>query len=785
MKAAPTSQGIEAARSALDLTICDREPIHIPGTIQPHGVLFVISASELNVLGVSANVSKHGAVEPNAILGRPLREFIDSPSFADVADASSQCADGTTRLIRVSLNGAHPTSWRAYIHNSSDHLLLEAKLPRPLAELEAADLFERYERATRRLQDAADTVMACQRLAEEVRRLTSYDRVKVYRFARDWSGEVIAEAKVDAMPSYLGLHFPASDIPVQARELYRCYPERHIPDVGYTPVPLIQVGADPVDLSGAMLRSVSPVHIEYLRNMSVGASMSISIVRQGRLWGLVACHHRTAHYVAPELRRASVLLAHVVSCQLGLLEESETIRRSAGVKAIEANVLRETLAGRDYREALLQHGSPLLDLLQAGGLVIRTGGSTITLGDVPSDEMIRDLLAWLSRREADVFETDHLSAHYPPASGHAEAAGMLAVPLGGMPDNQMVWFRPEIMRTVTWGGDPAKSAAASGEPDRLHPRRSFEAWVEQVRGRSRPWEQHERAAAQGLRDVVADIMLRHSLELEATNQRLVRSNDELESLAYVASHDLNDPLREIETFGSKLRGAFNKRVAPGADPAHWFDGIQASSRRLRVLIDDLARYSRLSRHAHPFGPYALDAVLQEVEADLELPIAATGAKIGAGPMPVLMCDPAQILQVLRNIITNALNYRHPGRPPIIDISATIRPGHNNFGLSGLPRLELRIADNGIGFDERHSERIFEPFQRLHSSDEHEGSGIGLAICRKIIDRHGGSVTAAGRPGAGSVFTIILPMRPLPEGFRGKEGFQGTRDLAAGSTSGVS
>jgi two-component system, chemotaxis family, sensor kinase Cph1 len=757
----PPAQDLESARPAPDLTICDREPIHIPGTIQPHGVLFVLSAADLHVSAVSANVAEHSGLEPGAILGRRLGECIDATSFAAVAEAASQSTDGTTRLIRVSLNGAHTTPWRAYLHTSSEHLLLEAMLPRPAAELAAADLFESYEQATRRLQDSPDTVTACQRLAEEVRRLTAYDRVKVYRFARDWSGEVVAEAKVDEMPSYLGLHFPASDIPVQARELYRRNPERQIPDVGYTPVPLMQVGPEPIDLSAAMLRSVSPVHIEYLRNMEVGASMSVSMVHQGELWGLVACHHRTAHYVAPELRQASVLLAQIVAWQLGVLEEAETMRRSVGVKAIETKLLQEATAGHDYRESLLREGNALLDLLQARGLVLCNGGSTTALGNTPPDDMLDDLLAWLSRRGPEMFETDNLGAYYPPATGHVEAAGVLAVPLGGAPDNLIVWFRPEIAQTVTWGGDPAKPVAVVAEPERLHPRRSFEAWGQEVRGRSRPWQQHERAAAQGLRDLVVDIILHRSLQLEAMNEQLVRSNEALEALGYLTSHIMNEPLRQIEIFGSQLKHAFSNRVAPGADPAHWFERLQASSRRLRVLIDDLARYSRLGQHASPLAPCALDTVLREVVADLELPIAEIGATISSEALPVIMCDPSQMHQVLQNIVSNALKYRHPDRPPVIEVSATTRPGGGSQGLPRLPVMELKIADNGIGFDRRYRERIFEPFQRLNSTDDYEGSGIGLAICRKIIERHGGAVTAASSRGEGSVFTITLPLRPLP------------------------
>ena len=301
---------------------------------------------------------------------------------------------------------------------------------------------------------------ACQQLAEEVRNLTGYDRVKVYRFASDWSGEVIAEARIDSMPSFLGLHFPASDIPVQARELYRLNPERQIPDAAYQPVPLVQAGPDPIDLSAMVLRSVSPVHLEYLHNMQVGASMSISILRSGELWGLVACHHGTPHYVPPELRQASIFLSQLVAWQLALVEDAQTMRHAVSVKAIERTLLQDTTAGRDYREGVMRHSTELLNLMQASGMAISRGASLTTLGETPPEAELRELFAWLVGRDSDVFATDYLGSQYSPAARLPMAAGVLAIPLGGVSGNMMVWFRPEVARTVTWSGDPVKPVPA-------------------------------------------------------------------------------------------------------------------------------------------------------------------------------------------------------------------------------------------------------------------------------------------------------------------------------------
>jgi chemotaxis family two-component system sensor kinase Cph1 len=750
------------ASSTLDLSSCDREPIHSPGAIQPHGVLFQLTGADLRITAVSANVAEHFGRDPAALLDAPLSDVLDGPSVHAVTEIASQVDGGVAKLVRVHLRDAPDTLWRGFVQAGSSGVLLEIKRLEPQFGLAVLDFLESYDSATRRLQVTTGVAAICTTLAEEVRRLTGYDRVKVYRFAADWTGEVIAESSNGKLACYLGLHFPASDIPAQARALYVANLERQIPDVAYTPVPLVGMDAAPVDLSRAMLRSVSPVHIEYLRNMGVGASMSISILRQGVLWGLVACHHHEARYVTPELRQAGVLLAQLASWQLGAAEETAAIQRSMGVKAIETTLLHETTSGGGYREVLLSQGDRMLDLLQASGFALRHGGSTTTIGRTPPDAELSGLLNWLAVQVATVFQTDHLAAHYPRAAEWADAAGgAIAVSLGGASGNLLVWFRPEIARSVTWGGNPTKVVAAGAGGERLHPRHSFAAWTEAVRGRCQPWQPHEIATANGLRDMLVDVILRRSSELEQMNAKLVRSNEELEAFAYVASHDLKEPLRQIETFGTLLERVFRSRGAPAADATRWFAGIQSSSRRLRNLINDLAEYSRIGRHANPFRPTPLDEVVNDVLSDLATLIEETQSTIEVEPLPVLICDHVQMRQVFQNILTNAIKYRRPQSPPVIRVSASVDFEGGRNALGNLPALVLAIADNGIGIDTRHRERIFEPFQRLHSSDEYEGSGIGLAICRKIIERHRGSITVAGL-GQGCTFKIIVPMRPHTE-----------------------
>ena len=770
-----TSHAGEAEREPIDLTTCDREPIHIPGSIQPHGVLLALLEPVLRPVSVSASITAHTGLSPEAALLMPLRNWLTPDSLRRLQAALASDDLALLNPIRIELAG--PAGGRAFdgiLHRHDGLAMLELE-PRAEADGASGVFFRTMRGAIRRLQAAAGLQDACEIAAREVRHITGFDRVKIYRFGADWCGQVIAEDRAGTIPSLLDFHFPASDIPAQSRALYTRNTVRIIPDIGYTPSPLRPdrnpLTGGPIDLSGAVLRSVSPIHLEYMVNMAVYGAMSVSIVRDGRLWGLISCHNTLPRFVSFERRQACELIAQVLTWQIGVLEEAEVIRHSVRVRTVQHRLLYELGGAADLQAGLARSGGELLALMGASGLALCGADGITAFGSTPGEAQIFELVKFLAQSGVrDAHATDRLPAEHAPAAEYAGiAAGLLAVPLGRASQSHMLWFRPEVAQTVTWGGDPHKPVRIGPHGGRLQTRASFDAWCEAVRGRSRPWQNHEVVAAIELRDLVVDVILGKAYELERVNRQLARSNDELESFAYVASHDLKEPLRHIEAFAGLLKELLPPD-APGSEGGRlgtMVEGIEASSRRLRALINDLAEYSRIGRQARPLSPADLDAVLAEVLADLRPLIQETGASVTSQHLPEVRCDRSQIRQLLQNLVSNALKYRHPDRPPVIAVHAVdvpARPGAAGEAERGgaEPRAHVRIAiaDNGIGFDDKYREQIFEPFQRLHGPDEYEGTGIGLAICRKIVQRHGGTIHATGQTGEGAVFVFTLPLRGL-------------------------
>ncbi|WP_322516011.1 ATP-binding protein [Rhodopseudomonas palustris] len=750
---------MNSAAGDVDLTNCDREPIHIPGSIQPHGLLIAFN-DDLRAVAVSSNIATFADLGPDDLLGRSLAEALDAASQARLRSAMREPADasGSPVAIRLCRRDAEFTGlW----HRHGGLTFLELEVPRHEAA-ESHAFFCRTSGAIKRLQAAQSLEGACSAAAREVREITEFDRVKIYRFAPDFSGEVIAEDRTEGVESFLGLHFPPSDIPAQARRLYTTNPIRIIPDIDYIPVPIVP-GHDPstgqaIDLSFAVLRSVSPIHLEYMRNIGMRGTMSVSILRGDKLWGLIACHNRQPRYVGHDARQACDMVAQVLAWQVGVMEEQAATRQTLKGKAIQRSLISDIEQLHDHRAGLVRNSEALLELMGASGLCLFGREGITSIGRTPPEAAIEMLAGLVGRNDsAELFATDQLSTLFPEAKAFADvASGVLAVPLSRTtPRRVMLWFRPEVSQTVYWAGNPDKSVRA--ESGRLRPRTSFAAWTEETSGRALPWQPHEIAAAVEIRDLVIDVILRNTEKLERVNTQLARSNEELEAFANVASHDIKEPLRHIEAFagllGESIREMGDERLGL------MVSGIEKSSQRLRILINDLAEFSQLGRRSKPLAQTSLMEVAQDVVTDLHQRIEEASAVVEIEQLPVAQCDRNQMRQVLQNLLSNALKYRHPGRPCRIRVFAEQRSAEEPRGEVGRAAGSTRIcvSDNGIGFDPKYAEQIFEPFQRLHGPDDYEGSGIGLAICRKIVQRHGGQVGVDTIPGSGSTFWFTLPI----------------------------
>jgi chemotaxis family two-component system sensor kinase Cph1 len=738
--------------STLDLAQCDREPIHIPGSIQPHGVLLVLSEPGLTILQASANTASLLGTEARALLGRPVEALFDDASLLQLREALRSERPEDDNPLALAVGGR---TFDGIVHRYLGATLLELE-PTPPRALPAASLEPTHRslrRALARLQASSSLEALSHVAAVEVRQLTGFERVVVYRFDEEGHGEVVAEEKPEGFDAYLGLHYPASDIPRQARELYLRNWLRLIPDRDYTPAPVLpasrpDTGA-PLDLSYSVLRSVSPVHVEYLRNLGVRASMSISLVHEGRLWGLISCsHHSGPRHVPYEVRSACELVGRVLSQQIGAATAAEEQQRRARVRALEAELVEAMRAGagEDTLMGLLQRPDALLALASASGVAVVTRERCHTAGDTPEPAALQELAAWLRGRPQEaVLSTRALQRMFPPAEQFREVgSGLLALCLPKPVPEYVLWFRPEVVRTVTWGGNPEKPVEAGGDAPRLHPRRSFAAWKEEVHGTSRPWTQAEL-------DGVADLR-RHALEMDLVRQ-VVREQDAVQArddLVAVVSHDLKNPLGVIQ-----LHAGLIMRALPLGDEGPWrrvqtyTERLQRSAERMTTLIRDLLDLSKIEAGRFTIEPRPEEAAeLLEESVEALRPLAEQKRlKLTwqSQERPARVCaDRERIFQVLSNLLGNAIKFTPEGGAV-----------HLRFEQEEA-EVRFSIQDTGPGIPAELQPHLFHRYWQAQRGSR-RGSGLGLYISKGIIEAHGGRVWAESQPGQGSTFHFTLPV----------------------------
>ena len=741
----------------VDLTNCDKEPIHIPGSIQPHGILFVLSEPELEILQVSSNTFELIGIHPQDLLQQPLSNILDSTTIESIKRCISVDFENTNPL-ELSYNNQ---IFDAIVHRSDQAIIIELE---PKFCNNNADFFGFYQlvkKPIQRLKNASNLTEMSQIIVKEVRKITGFDRVMVYQFDAEGAGKVIAEDKPEDINPYLGLRYPASDIPKQAKQLYTLNYIRLIPDVNYQPVALIHqdsaVNSQPIDLSFSVLRSVSPLHIEYLKNMGVGASMSISLIKNKRLWGLIACHHPTAKYVNYEIRTACEFLGQVMSLELANKEENEDLERKIKIKAIQAKFVEAIPQKENFVDGLVKDPSDLLDLVLAQGAVVCAGNTCTVLGKTPQQNEITELITWLEHKiQHNLFYTDSLPKVYPAAEKFKDvASGLLALSISKTQKYYILWFRPEVIQTVNWGGNPHKPVEVEDNGGlRLSPRKSFDLWQETVRLTSLPWKEYEIDAALELRSAIIGIVLRKADELAKINVELERSNSELDAFAYIASHDLKEPLRGIHNYSSFLLEDYGDVLKE--DGVSKLQTLMRLTQRMEDLIDSLLHFSRLGR---------VELLLQKVDINLVVKNVLDVLKISRKednveiyiprPLPIVRCDRVQIQEVFTNLIGNAIKY-NDNPEKWVEIGYLERETQESEDAPD-EAIVFYIKDNGIGIREKHKEAIFRIFKRLHTANKYGGgTGAGLTIAKKIVERHGGKIWVESIYGEGSTFYFTLP-----------------------------
>ncbi len=565
----------------IDLDNCAREPIHIPGSIQPRGVLAVVREHDFTVRQVSVNVVDLLGHSLNAILQRPLSALVGTEQAARIQQVASTTPDLDHRdpLDCVIEVAGEPRAFEAVLSRASHGVLL-VELERAYGERPFA--FPNTYQAVRSSVEAFNRAVSLSELydtaARAVRYLTGFDRVMVYRYDEDYNGEVVAECKRADLNSFLGLHYPSTDIPLQARALYEKNRLRLISDVDYTPAPLVPAidpeTGTPLDLTYAMLRSVSPIHVEYLQNMGVRASMSISLLRHGRLWGLIACHHYAGPLLPPlGTRAAAELLGATLSVHLVDRFEEEQLHKRLAAQAVLGKLAVAVMEDGKPLSAALLGTSGLFDLVPADGVVVNVQGDYRVRGAVPPPQIVAAVVAWARDAGEGIASTDCLSGELSaPDLDPQVVAGALVL---NLPDGQYAaWFRREVLRSVDWGGDPHNKAIAVGEGDtvRISPRKSFERWREIVEQHSQPWTPSQVECADALRRHLVDSLYsrtRGALRVAETVQRSLLP----ESIPTL--HDWQLSAHYQPAAGDNVGG-------------DWYDAFELRDGRLIVLIGDVA-----------------------------------------------------------------------------------------------------------------------------------------------------------------------------------------------------
>ncbi|MDO1559182.1 histidine kinase dimerization/phosphoacceptor domain -containing protein [Brevundimonas sp. 2R-24] len=700
-----------------DLTDCDREPIHVPGAIQPHGVLLAFEPATWAIHVAAGPTEAMLGGRPEDLLGRAVDEIFPAARFL------LEEGEGYVGLMQ----GAGGEPFDATVHASGGLTLLELE-PSNGAGDSGMALLAALERADAAMEAAADMEGLCDRAAQALRRLTGFERVMIYRFLDDGAGRVVAEARDPEARAFLHHHFPATDIPRQARALYLRNRIRVIPDAGYTPWPLVSAegpeAAAAFDLSDSVLRSVSPIHLAYLKNMGVGASASVSIVRDGALWGLAAFHHPEPRLMPHGVRAVCRSIAASLSRRLRALEETVYHRDRARLRNRQDAILARAEAEPHQGAALLEGLEELLGAVDAHGVAVRIGDRMAAQGMTPPAEALPPLFDWLKGEAGKgVFTSHRLGAEYEPAQAWTgKASGVAAVSMGGDAPAQIAWFRAERLQEVIWAGDPHK--AMNAESGMLTPRASFAEWAQTVRGQAKPFSHAEVEAVRSLAEQLQELHRRRAVQ--DMNRRLaaaVADRDEQLAQKDFLLREVNHRVQNNLQLVSSFLGVQRRQTIDPVARAQ----LEEAARRMRAV----GLLHRRLYQSDEVRAVDMDRYLDELARDLLGTVDAQWAnnlRIVAAPVRLPTDRAVTIGLVVTELMLNAIKYAYEGRAGPIEVSLDLES----------EAVRVAVSDQGVGRGEGVSDQ----------------GGFGSQVLHALVRQLGGRLAYLDNgPGTRALLTV--------------------------------
>lgn len=713
-------------------------------------MLFVLSGDDLRIEQLSDNTEKWLGAAADELIGKPIAAVLgkqQTDKFVHVITRREM------QPIQSTLITVGEQLFDAVAHRSGESVVLELEIVDHPESLDRDFFYDELRQFAIEMRQQKSLQALYDFATRAIRSITGFDRVKLYQFDPEWNGEVVSEDRAEHMPSYKGLHFPATDIPEQARKLYVKNFIRQITDIKYAPVllkpQLNPATGKPLDMSYSVLRSVSPVHIQYLANMNVEASMSITVMQDQKFWGLIACHHASAYHVPYRIRMVSEIIGHIFSAHLSTVVEMQ----EQSIQAKRGILLERMGAAVDSTNIIedLIHNKPglTLEALDADGVAFFYNHQLYRIGETPDESAILTLNKWLFEKNAATVictsDASRFFANNDTISGLQ--GGILACPISQNKAESIIWFRSSIKQKVNWAGKPEKSAEKTKAGYRLTPRSSFALWKETIDTAARPWQKHDETMA---KDIVR--ILLESEQVIAEKALLSKS----EFLANM-SHELRTPMNAIIGLINVLE--LDQELS--ARQRGYIDTMRLSSDSLLQVINDLLDISKIEAHKTEIESreFNIGQLFDELQSVMNVKAQEKGIELNVNYPPAKDClvigDAHLLKQVMLNLLGNAIKFTEEGF-----VNCSVR----KEGLGENTVYKIQVTDTGIGMTQKQADRIFEKFVQADDGIARRfgGTGLGLFISKQLVELMGGTISVSSQPNLGSKFEISLPLQESTE-----------------------